>query len=352
MAETTVLRIMGAPGSPYTRKLLSSLRYRHIPYRMLWGSHGTLQSDLPEPKVKLLPTAYFETPDGTIEPMVDTTPILRRLEATYPGRSLLPDDPEIAFYNDLIEDYADEWLTKAMFHYRWFHEADRENAGPLLVFWNDPTAPADRAETFSQMMIDRQYNRLYVVGSNDVTATTIERSYFRFLHILDDLVAKGGYVFGERPASADFAIFGQMTQLGQVDPTPTRILSETSRRVRAWLDRMEDLSGLPSEEISWPDAETVRSRLRPLLNEIGQTYAPFLIANAKAIGAGQPTVDTEIDGAAWVQPVFPYQAKCLSALITHIAGLDDNTRTCVERTLTASGCEVLIGHTTNKSGHN
>ena len=32
----------------------------------------------------------------------------------------------------VIEDYADEWLTKAMFRYRWNYEADIETAGEIL----------------------------------------------------------------------------------------------------------------------------------------------------------------------------------------------------------------------------
>ena len=61
------------------------------------------------------------------------------------ARSVIPDNPVLAFLNELIEDYADEWLTKAMFHYRWYFEADRDNAGPLLVYWSLPTLAAPDA---------------------------------------------------------------------------------------------------------------------------------------------------------------------------------------------------------------
>jgi len=60
----------------------------------------------------------------------------------------------------------------------------------------------------------RQIDRLYVVGSNETTAPIIEAAYTRFVGILDTLISQKGYVFGARPSSADFAIFGQMTQLG------------------------------------------------------------------------------------------------------------------------------------------
>ncbi|HBP14871.1 MAG TPA: glutathione S-transferase, partial [Gammaproteobacteria bacterium] len=56
---------------------------------------------------------------GELEAVVDSTPIIRRLESEIPGRSVIPEDPVIRFLDYLLEDYGDEWLTKAMFHYRW-----------------------------------------------------------------------------------------------------------------------------------------------------------------------------------------------------------------------------------------
>ena len=36
--------------------------------------------------------------------VVDSTPIIRRLEAEYPGRSVIPRDPVLRFLDELLED--------------------------------------------------------------------------------------------------------------------------------------------------------------------------------------------------------------------------------------------------------
>lgn len=342
MASTTApLQLLGAPGSPYTRKMLALLRYRRIPYAMRWGGHQNPPPGLPVPKVRLLPTFYFPTPDGAVEAVVDSTPIIRRLERSYAGRSVLPTDPVLAFLDYLIEDYADEWLTKAMFHYRWHHKADRDNAGPILVHWSNPRLSREAGERAAAAITKRQFERLYVVGSNDTTAPIIEASYHRFLELLDAQVERAGYLLGSRPSAADFAVFGQLTQLGIIEPTPAAILARWPR-LRSWLDRVDDLSGLEPTDQDWSSRADAAANLRPLLCEIGRVYAPFLLANAAAAAAGDTEVRTTIDAQPWVQPTFPYQAKCLEWLRAERAALPAAERSEIDALLLGTGCEQLF----------
>jgi len=67
--------------------------------------------------------------------VTDSTPILRRLEREYSGRAARPADPALAFLDSLLEDYGDEWLTKAMFHYRWAFDDDIARASAILPAW-------------------------------------------------------------------------------------------------------------------------------------------------------------------------------------------------------------------------
>lgn len=342
MAKTKRIELTGAAGSPYTRKMLGVLRYRHLPYSVFWGN-GNIPEGYPEPKVRLLPTFFFpDGEDGALVPVTDSTPIIRRLETDYPERSVIPQNPTLKFMNALIEDYADEWLTKAMFHFRWAHEADWKNAAPLLVYWGMNTAPEDMADKFAADFAKRQIDRLYVVGSNEVTAETIESSYVRLIEILDRLISRKGFVLGGRPASADFALFGQLTQLAVIEPTSAKLTSDTSQRVRAWVDIMEDLSGLKPSDDDWFSAEEASEALGPLLAEIGRTYAPAMIANAKAVMNGDATFEADIDGRHWTQPTFKYQEKCVSWMRDDHAGLSDNERGAIDAVLSGSGCEALF----------
>lgn len=333
------VELLGAPGSPYSRKMLALLRYRRIAHRMIWGSHMHPVPGYPAPKVKLLPTVYFGEGDAR-EAVVDSTPIIRRLESEHDGRSVIPENELLRFLDILIEDFADEWMTKAMFHYRWHYSEDAANAGPLLIFWQDSTYPDDVATPMADGFAKRQIDRLYVVGSNDVTAPIIEASYKRLVGIFDRIVQRQGFVLGTRPSAADFAIYGQLTQLGIVDPTPARIMAAASPRLRAWLDRVEDLSGL--SDGTWLEPGSLWAHLGELLTEIGRVYVPFLLANAQAAAAGQSEFETMIDGKRWTQPVFPYQAKCLLTLRGARDALSDDARQALDALIAGTGCEEMF----------
>jgi glutathione S-transferase len=281
------IALSGAPGSPYTRKMLGVLRYRRLPYRFM-PSEGPALAGLPAPKVRLLPTFYLPGENGALEAVVDSTPIIRRLEAEHAGRSVIPADPALAFLDALIEDYADEWLTKAMFHYRWAYPADIRQAGRQLPLWrNLSQSDATLAQT-SRIVSERQIGRLHVVGSNAVTGPVIEASYRRFLEVFEAHLQAQPYILGARPGACDFAVYGQLTQLTHFDPTPMALTLEIAPRVFAWVDLMEDRSGVEPTENDWFDIEAPPPTLTALLKEIGRVYPPVMLANAQALRTGAP----------------------------------------------------------------
>ena len=337
----TPIALSGAPGSPYTRKMLALLRYRRIAYRFLPPS-GAAIAGLPSPKVALLPTFYLPDEAGQIAPVTDSTPIIRRLEAERAGRSVRPDDPVLAFIDDLLEDYADEWLTKAMFHYRWAFEADAAHAARILPCWRGMQVADEELALRGAAFRERQVGRLYVVGSNALTAPVIEASYERFLDLMEAHLRERPFLLGTRPAASDFAVFGQLTQLALFDPTPMALTGARAPRVFAWTCAMEDLSGHEPEPQGWEDVSSPPATLRALLAEMGRVYAPVMAANAEAHARGASEFTTQVGGLAWRQPVFPYQAKCLGWLRQVHAALGQEHQHRLAPWLDGSGLECLF----------
>lgn len=339
--SATPLPIVGAPGSPYSRKLRAVLRYRRIPHA--WINQGAPESrGLPAPRVSLLPQLILPGRDGTATAHTDSTPLIRLLEQRHPDRSVIPPDPALAFLDALLEDYADEWLTKAMFHYRWAFAADVANAAAILPRWFRTDQPEEAAVAAGAQFADRQVGRLGVVGSNPVTAPVIEESYRRLLRLLDAHLTRSRFLFGGRPASADFALYGQLTQLVAFDPTPAAIARQLAPRVVAWVDVVEDLSGLEPDRGAWVARAALPDTLRALLAEVGRVYVPFLLANADALARGADQVECTIDGRRWTQRPFPYQGKCLACLREAHAALAGADRAAVAAVLAGTGCEPLV----------
>ena len=338
------IELIGAPPSPYTRKMVALLRYRHIPYRVIWGQPQeilpSMGIDIPKPV--LLPTFLLRDDKGDIKAVTDSTPIIRRLEAMSAQRSVVPNDPALAFIDYLLEDFGDEWVTKYMFHYRWYPEVDSDNAGTMLPLGYRVNLPQEQHKQLKAFFTDRQVGRLHVVGSNDITAPIIDTSYRRFLQAMETHLTSQPYLLGNRPSAGDFAFFGQLTQLVGFDPTPRHITHKLSSRAVAWTSLMEDLSGLEPQDSDWNNPDEIPETLRGILNEVGRMYAPALLANAGALQAGEKVWEAEIDGATWTQQTFPYQVKCLQWINEQYQALSSKDRGRVDLILAGTGCEALL----------
>jgi len=337
----TPIEFMGAAGSPYTRKMRALLRYRGIPYRMIVGRQAA-DANRPQPKVRLLPTFFLLDSKGTPQAITDSTPLIRRFESEYKGRSVLPSDPVVRFLDYLLEDYADEWLTKCMFHFRWAHPANIEKAGRILPFYSGVSVTDEQVASLTKHITELQVGRLYVVGSNEKTGAIIESSYHRFLQCFDAHLQSAPFAMGKRPGASDFGLYGQLTQLALFDPTTAAITVAEAPRVYGWTENTEDLSGLDVSEDDWIARDAVPETLQELLAEAGRVYAPFMLGNAAAVASGADQVDCVVDGGKWIQPPFPYQAKCLKWLRAERAALSTSDRGDLDELLSGTGCEAMF----------
>jgi len=334
--------IAGAIGSPYTRKMRALLIYRRIPYRFLDWNSAEVAALPPRPR-PLMPCIWLPEGDDGWRALSDSTFQLRALEARYAGRSVVPSDPALAFLSYLVEDYADEWVTKPMFFYRWGVEENVDHACNVLPLWSG--APDEMVAMFRKTFGQRQIDRLsgVVTGDLEVCGPIIEASYHRLLALLRDRFREQRFLLGARPSAADFGLHGQLTQLVGVEPSSMAIARAEAPRVMAWVDVMDDLSGWTVEgDAGWLARDDLGDRFRELLGEIGRTYAPFMLANARAVDAGEDETHCTIDGQHYWQKAFGYQRKCLGWLQDEYRALSAADRSFVDKTLAGTGCEALL----------
>lgn len=329
-------RLFGANGSPYSMKLRAILRYRRLPHDWVLRTPA-MRAEMKHLKVQLIPV--LRLPESG-EDLIDSTPIAYALEKRHPGqRSIVPEDPGLAFLSHLIEDMADEWLTKAMFLYRWELPEDQEYCARWIITDSYPGLRGAEFEAAAKAIRDRQVGRMALVGCSPQNAPVIKDSFARILAILEAHVGNGRHLFGSRPALADFGLFGQLKTL-DTDPTPGRLMRQTAPMVEHWVRQLDDASG---EEGEWIDpAGPLPEVVTALLRHTGEVYLPFLLANAKAVAANSPSFGLELLGRHYEQAPFPYQAKCLSWLREGYAALPGAPKERVRAVLAQTGCLAAL----------
>ncbi len=336
------LKLGGAYGSPYSLKMRAVLRYRQIPFT--WVLRGSRWDDLPPVPVRLIPVIAFPDAEGNYtEAEIDSSPLIARLETMFSGRSLVPTDPVVAFIDYLFEDYGDEWVTKQMYHYRWYYDDAIAKAGSLLPLDQNQQMSDEQWAKAKEFITNRQIGRRALVGSTEQNRPVIEQSYERLLDLLQRHFTTRQFLVGDRPGRGDFGIFGQLRQLVGWDPESARVAVARAPRVVNWVERTDDLSWWTVDgDAGWQDRDSIAESTRDLLVEIGRTYAPFMVANAKAMDSGAEEVVCTIDDQEYRQGTFAYQRKCLTWLREQYESLGADDTRAVNTLIAGTGCETLF----------
>jgi len=299
---TAVYRLFGNELSPYSVKVRSYLRFKAIPHQWIVRNASTEDEFARYAKLPLIPLLI--TP--TDEALQDSTPIIETFEQRFPQPSITPDDPALIFLSALLEEYADEWLNKPMFHYRWHYEADAQSAAERLAH----SLFAEVSPQAVEIIRKRMTSRLHLVGSSDATKEVIEQSFQRLAELLDTHLVSRPYVLGARPSLADFGLYGQLYECLS-DPTPGAWLRQHAPRVVTWIERME----APQIEGAFESREELVPTLEPILREaVGDVFVPWTLANERALRSGHEQLEVVIQGQPFRQAPQKYHAKSLAML--------------------------------------
>jgi len=326
---TAPFRLYGAELSPYSVKVRWYLTFKNADFQWLPRSNARQEEFARYAKLPLIPLLV----DADERVLQDSTPIIETLERELDGQSIVPDDAAVAFLAALIEDYADEWLNKAMFHYRWSYPADQDSAASRIatMIFDGETPPEGTLDNVRTRMI----GRLHYVGSSPETAPLIEASFARVIAILDRILGKRPYLLGGRPSIADFGMAGQLAQLAS-DPTPGAMIRAQAPNVSAWLARMQE----PRVEGDFASLADLKDDVAELLSaEIAGVYLPWMAANAAAVSHNASGVSLELGGAPFTQKPQRYAAKALAELRRKRAAVADETLAAL---LGATGVDAFL----------
>ncbi|MEO1080239.1 MAG: glutathione S-transferase family protein [Pseudomonadota bacterium] len=314
---TDSYRIIGAELSPFSVKVRSFFRFKGIPHQWISRSLKVQEEYASLFKVPIIPLVV--APDGSA--MQDSTPVIEALEQSFPEPSIHPSDPALFFLSCLLEEFADEWANKWMFHYRWAREVDQKNAAGRIVLMMRPDReePAEELEAMMDQIAGRMTNRVWFVGSNEVTAGQIESGFQDAMELLDRHLADRSYILGERPCFGDFGLFGQIYNT-TIDPTPASLIGARHQHVLAWTQRML----WPKQTGPFESWDSLAATLAPFLkDQVGERFLPWSVANKFAIEDGQEEFSVELAGQTWTQKPQKYHAKSLQKLRDKYAALED-----------------------------
>jgi glutathione S-transferase len=323
-------RLIGSTASPYAIKLRALMRYRRIPFSWVIMTKA-LRKQTEHLRPNLIPVLQY--PDGTYRG--ESTTLAYDLEARHPQRSVIPDDKAVAFVGDLLEDLADEWAVKPLFLYRWWDPEDQAYVSRWAgEEWSVSEASSGSAEEIEQFR-QRQISRMSILGATAENRPLLEESYRRILAAFEPHVGMACYLFGSRPSLADFAWFGQLSEMA-TDPTPMRIMREKAPFTDHWVRRLDDASGVDGQW--YPREQALGGVAEALLRVAGELYLPFLVANADAFAKRLERLEIDVWGLPYALSPFKYQVKCLELLRAKFAALTVQDRAALRPVLQRTGC--------------
>jgi glutathione S-transferase len=271
MATGDVFEVFGLDQSYFTRKVTGYLDHKQL--RWVLRRCGGLHPDL---VARGFPGGIpaVQTPAGEL--MWDSTAMIGYIEGRFPHPSVLPSDPVWSFLSYLIDDVCDEWLYRPAVGSRWFIDENARFGGYELGRDMSVQLPvsADQAQQMTAAFVRSSCGPLGVSAQN--IQSWIDEVLRPWMRVLGRHLGSAAtpYLFGARPALADFAVFGGCAAHFANDPACRRWMDEDAPALVRHTHRMLEPFGREYGE--WLTAGAVPDTLVAVLAEAGRLYLPWV----------------------------------------------------------------------------
>lgn len=274
--------VHGLTRSYFTRKVTGYLDYTDLPWRL---EPGFL--DHPHAVAAGWNGGIPVITDPTGTPLWDSTSVIEHLDIAAPDdRKVLATDPTIRFLDYLLDDLSDEWFYRPAVGSRWSYPGNTEAAGWQITEELSVALglPASAVRTNVVATMTASLPRLGVEPEN--IEAWMNEVFVSWLKALEPHLAGGGYLLGQRPGLADFAVFGANVAHFVGDPYCRELADEHGPGAVAHTHRLM----LPERQDfgDWFDPTALPDTLIPVLAEAGRHYLPWV---AKATVEGAATVE-------------------------------------------------------------
>ena len=261
--------LYGSQASLFTGKARAYLNWKGVSFdEVAVNQHIMKEVILPNVGWPVVPVVKM--PDGAI--VQDTADIIDAVEAMHPEPSVMPESPLLQFASQLMQVYADQWLTVPAMHYRWHYNED-------WIFSEFGRSIAPDADPETQYEVGKKSGMKFrsmvpMLGITPETVPSIEASYEAFLKEFADHLAVHPYVFGGRPSYADFTLYGPLYAHLYRDPESRKIMERAAPPVARWVERMTE------GEVLGPlvEGDDIPPSLLPMFSRHSKEHLPVLTA--------------------------------------------------------------------------
>lgn len=306
--------LYGSPQSLFTRKLQAALEFYPLEFEFR-RKRGSGMEDQLELRSGTHQIPVLRTPEDWM--IADTTPVIALLDTRFPRYRLFPQGFD-GFVVHLLEDIFDEWISRAMLHYRWRYPASAEIAAEQLANGDADTAAKIRSWG---------PRACRATGTETVEAgKDAEREYEIVLQAMESQLQVTRYLLGPFPTALDCAVLGGLHGHMLNDPDPARLMRGYPRTSQWAADNAQGATPYPADEV--PNYN-VTEFARQVLQRIAPEYKNFLLGNRNALRQGDKSFMATIYGReiSFLTRKYPQAAsRMLADRMQHQLDPDDRRR--------------------------